>query len=192
MLKNIKVSFATKETIFLVNSWFEVARKLKEDVMKKLLILVLVLGIASAANATVSFVDSSRTAGLNTTITFDIQSDDTASYTRYVGNTPGIGDVTGMTSDAKAGPDRAVNESPYAYNGFWEIIAQDNAPETWDIQSGVHFTGTLTTFGSTGTYTINLYANDFVTVIDTLPVSIPEPMTIALLGLGGLFLRRRK
>ena len=29
-------------------------------------------------------------------------------------------------------------------------------------------------------------------VIDSVSGSIPEPMTIALLGLGGLFLRRRK
>jgi len=45
-----------------------------------------------------------------------------------------------------------------------------------------------------GDVVIYLYANDLQTVLDTLTISqvVPEPMTIALLGLGGLFLLRRR
>ena len=161
--------------------------------MKKLLILVLVLGIASAANATVSFVDSGLTVLTGSSVSIDIQSDDTAAYLRYVGQTPGLADMTAMSSDAKAGPDRAVVESPMSYNGYWSIEAKDSDPDTWEIVSGTHFTGTLDVGDTSGTYTLNLYHTNFSTIIDSLPITIiPEPMTIALLGLGGLFLRRRK
>ena len=39
---------------------------------------------------------------------------------------------------------------------------------------------------------ITLVSGDLATVFDTQVIHQPEPMTMALLGLGGLFLRRRK
>jgi hypothetical protein len=41
---------------------------------------------------------------------------------------------------------------------------------------------------------LNLYKSDGATQIgEGIPITaVPEPMTIALLGLGGLFLRRRR
>ena len=161
--------------------------------MKKLLILVLVLGIASAANAALTFEDAAITVTINTTPTLNIVSDNIAAHTSYVGNAPGLADLTGMVATANAGPDAIVLESPYGYNGYWGIEAKDNDADTWDIKAGVQFTGTLTVGGTTGAYSLNLYDSTFINVIDTLPITIvPEPITIALLGLGGLFLRRRK
>ena len=161
--------------------------------MKKLLILVLVLGLASAANATMSFEDDAITVTTSTTPTFNIVSDNTAAVTSYVGNAPGLADLTGMVANSNAGPDSIVLESPYSYNGYWGIESKDNDADTWDIVAGTQFVGTLTVGGTQGSYSLKLYDNTFTNVIDTLAITIvPEPMTIALLGLGGLFLRRRK
>ena len=44
----------------------------------------------------------------------------------------------------------------------------------------------------TGPVVLSLVSDDFATVFDSTNVPIPEPATIALLGLGVLFLRRRK
>jgi hypothetical protein len=43
-----------------------------------------------------------------------------------------------------------------------------------------------------GPVVLTLVSDDFATVYDTKIISIPEPLSIALLGLGGLFLRRRR
>ncbi len=44
----------------------------------------------------------------------------------------------------------------------------------------------------TGPIVLSLVSSDFVTVFDSKSVPIPEPITIALLSLGGLLLRRRR
>jgi len=162
--------------------------------MKRIFLLTaVVLCVTSAVNAAVRFQDSGLTVVTDTTVTFNIVSDDTAEYTHYVGNTPGLAILTGMSINPTAGPDAFVTESPFGYYGYWEITAQDDDPATWDIVSGVHFTGSLTVGSLTGIYSLELWNDDVLIIVDTLPITIvPEPMTILFLGLGGLLLRRRK
>jgi len=165
--------------------------------MEKFLVLSLILLTASAVNAGVSFQDSSLTVVTDTTVTFNIISDDTAEYIRYVGNTPGLADLTGMSINANAGPDAYITENPSNNDGWWEIAAQDDDDAEWNILSGVHFTGSLDVGSSTGSYSLDLYLWDgeleSLIGIDTLPITIiPEPMTILFLGLGGLLVHGRK
>ncbi|OHB61388.1 MAG: hypothetical protein A2167_02985 [Planctomycetes bacterium RBG_13_46_10] len=44
----------------------------------------------------------------------------------------------------------------------------------------------------TGPVMLTLISDDFMTVFDTKYIAAPEPLTIALLGIGSLFLRRRR
>lgn len=46
-------------------------------------------------------------------------------------------------------------------------------------------------FNRTGPIMLTLVSDDFSTVFDCKTVTAPEPMTMAMLGLGGLLLRRR-
>jgi hypothetical protein len=43
----------------------------------------------------------------------------------------------------------------------------------------------------TGTVVLTLMSDDFVTVFDAETIHVPEPVSLALLGLGGLLLRRK-
>jgi len=75
------------------------------------------------------------------------------------------------------------------YVHITDIIALAYPPDR--VLAGDQFWTTLTLTGSA--VQIDLLDADAETVLDSVTlVVIPEPMTIALLGLGGLFLRRRK
>ena len=78
---------------------------------------------------------------------------------------------------------------------YIDLIAGSNII-TWDFEIGATYTYVASTYtlyyyNITG-YTSNAFITEG-TLIDSILVSqIPEPATLALLGLGGLFLRRRK
>ena len=161
--------------------------------MRKLVVLMLVLGVASIATAGLSFTTDAVTIGVGETVTVGIESDvDAFAWTGYVGYTPGNAVLTGMVATAAAGPDATITADPYGYAGYYKIEALDFAPPS-DILAGVQFNADVTGVAE-GTYTVYLMSPWAATGIqDTLAVTIiPEPITIGLLGLGGLFLRRRK
>ena len=165
--------------------------------MKKMLTLLLVLGLASAASATVSLsldgVNPLGTEGdidVAVTSTLYVISDDTSAY---------LYDVTLADADATLGyPSINANAGNMAGVVDWsgggvtdyELTAADSGG---NILAGIHFSMDMTPLGAAGTsFYVELYEYGVGTVDDATINVVPEPMTIALLGLGGLFLRRRK
>jgi hypothetical protein len=174
--------------------------------MKKLLVLVMVLGLAATANATLS-----------------IQLDGGAVPAVVAAGTHTISIVSSTATPWSGYLELESSEGAYAYDntvGDWVgaiaatvhagCSATENGPTNsgyfgvWQITSaGVPVPGPLTTAGTqwnvtydaykTGTMGITLYSDDWATVDTAVSFTqTPEPITIGLLGLGGLFLRRRK
>ena len=161
--------------------------------MKKLLVLMLVLGVASMASAALTFTADTVTVATGATVGVGINSDiGGAAWVGYVGYVPGNAVVSGVVATAAAGPDAVVTASPFGYAGYYKLEPLDFTPPS-DILAGVQFNATVSGL-TVGTYTVYLMSPwSSAGVQDTLTVNvIPEPMTIGLLGLGGLFLRRRK
>jgi hypothetical protein len=171
--------------------------------MKKLLVLMLVLGMVSTANATLTF----RVGGVDTT-TLDVVAGTTVTIQIYDDVTTQAGynaqvilDVVSngavengqiYAAAGSAGAIVAYNYAPYGLVGY-NLTSMSISD---DISAGLHFSvdynATGTSSGDTDAFSLYDGRQGYAKV-DSLPITIiPEPMTIALLGLGGLFLRRRK
>jgi hypothetical protein len=176
--------------------------------MKKLLIFMLVLGMASWANAALSvYISGPNTLSENEvgdyTVTYsgatiasadvDIVSDE--------GLQPyGIGGGVILTTNRDSAYDIVgINSS----SGNYEISMANGLTPPTDLGSPLFsFQYTAPSVAPLdGKVILSLIENSFFdldwnliegTVMPTLEVTIPEPATIALLGLGGLLLRRRK
>jgi hypothetical protein len=176
--------------------------------MKKLLTLMLVLFLVSAANAiVVSFstdggstsgtdVDLVATAGSSYTIS--VLSDTSGASGAYVSyleqDLPSDGDVpfANVAATSNAGNLSAVVD--YSVSDFMdiELTAADSVGA---VAAGVQFTFSLDMDSGWDGTQIDIWLtgpNDPEYNPSAYLHIIPEPMTIALLGLGGLLLRRRK
>ena len=166
--------------------------------MKKLLVLILVLGLCSTANAaTVQIEVNGSDPGSSVSVT----TGDTIQLVSYSGSETwnGMILVTNTSNSLADGAVVVANAgdlgliSAYSYAGYGDGYTMAADYLSTAPQSGVQFTMTISgDIDDTGTI-VFWTAADWVTPHDTLSYTIiPEPMTIALLGLGGLLLRRRR
>ncbi len=173
--------------------------------MKKLLILILTLALTSAANATFSFVlyESDQT----TVADAQALSTDTV-YVLMMGLTNPETPMDGATNIS--GPDPLVYDYslaeltypqtiPPGYNE-WDPINMMmlwgiNDPGQGGIPDPMWWSWDIVTDSSAGTFNVNFF--DWAAATTTVPFHtwnmqiIPEPGTIALLGLGGLVVIRK-
>ena len=171
--------------------------------MKKLLILMLVLGLASAANAAIVIsLDGATdideiTISVSDTVVIDIYDDQpySASYIVYLDIGP-IADGDYSLSDARLGPAAGDYASILqgTYEGYddFEVSQADLVDPT--PGAGVIFLVDLhcESVDPDGVVLVDLFDAGGCLIDSATIHQVPEPMTIALLGLGGLLLRRRR
>jgi len=169
--------------------------------MKKLLVVALVFGMASVANAELIQVDGidpgpSIEIFEGVTPVISVVSEDTSSWLGYViVEEGGAGALSNPAKLDAAGDIGAI--APYTEAGWGAGFELTVAMSSGGIpavaigpQFTLHYSGGV--LGDTAT--ISLFVDpEYGTPADSVAIIvIPEPMTVMLLGLGGLFLRRRK
>lgn len=165
--------------------------------MRKILMLFLVLGLASAANAMLIKVDDlegeSFEVDLESTIT--VVSEDPSSWLGYlIIEEGGAGTLENPVILDAAGDTAAATEYTEAGWGTgYELTASMSPSGSPAIAAGNQFS--FDYIGEVGdSATISLFVDpEYTTPVASVDLTVvPEPMTILLLGLGGLFLRRRR
>ena len=165
--------------------------------MRKLLVSILVLGLVPAANAAFIQVDGKSGDTLNVlqNSVITVVSDNTSSWLGYiVVESGGAGVLSGAIKLDAAGNLGSV--SPYSEAGWgtgYELTVAQSPGGVPAIAVGPQFS--MNFAGTVGqTARISLFVDpQFTTPVASVLVTVvPEPMTILLLGLGALFLHRRK
>ena len=163
--------------------------------MKKLLVLTLVLAVASGASAALTLVDvPTDPIDIGDSIAILVNNSDDGAYSGWLQITDqAVADYDGDPVFTTAGnPNGDSGLDVFAeYPGWYQFtVASFDAANA--IVAGDHIQVNISGI-SEGSSVLGLYDSDGVTLLDSATINvIPEPMTIALLGLGGLFLRRRR
>lgn len=156
----------------------------------------MVLGLASTANALLIKVDGleGESFEVDTQATITIVSEDTSGWLGYLiiedggaGSLENVAVLDAAGNKASAGPYTEIDWGA----GFELTAATTGDPPP--VAAGTQFS--FDYVGAVGdTATISLFVDpEYTTPVATVNVTVvPEPMTVILLGLGGLFLRRRR
>ncbi len=144
--------------------------------MKNLLILVLMLGMTSTAGAAVSLggvIDGEIDVGTTGIVT--VISDDTSNWAGVICFDPPIGVSPILPPGPFAGDDASIIPPPCC-DGCYDLMAADFTEPFDSIQAGVWFEFSVYGAAVDDVYTVDLYASDFVTILDTGTVTVvPEP-----------------
>lgn len=173
--------------------------------MKKLVALILVLGLATMANAAMT-LSLSNTESLVESDTLDISisgDGDTPMGVFFLGIDTGgpgslnvdnvswhyIGDTTivGWSDDSDTAAFLGV-DNPFVNLEMGDFPAEGDP----DPLTGLLVHGIIFHCDGVGDVTVSLYDGEGGFLDSVTIAQIPEPMTLALLGLGGLFIRRKK
>lgn len=157
--------------------------------MKKLLILMLVLGMTSLASAVTTVLTDIELLYDGTTVT--VVGLNAVVYEKAIGiyDEAGQGTVGPLYEVLIAAGDLgAITGRPAGYNG---VDISTLASPVGEVTTGDWFKFAFADGAVGDTMTIYDYAESYTVPAGTLNL-IPEPMTIALLGLGGLALLRRR
>ena len=165
--------------------------------MRKILVLILVLGLASAANAMLITVDEQEGDSFEVDIksTITVVSEDASSWLGYIiieeGGAGSLENAVKLDAAGDIGVFSAYTEAGWG-TGF-ELTASMSPAGVPALATGSQFS--FDYLGSIGdTATISLFLDpEFTTPVASVNVTVvPEPMTVLLLSLGALFLRRRR
>ena len=164
--------------------------------MKRILVLMLVLGIASLASAGLTVVQDGSSLTIVNDVDYTVEPGTGQFQAQLVVNEAGSLDGTYSFGPAAS----AITTATVAmlYNSMPASTFGLGGPELVDFSFMVVVDdpvtlnllgiGDVLSYGITGPVSGTLYDVSG----NVMATFIPEPMTMALLGLGGLFLRRRK
>ena len=167
--------------------------------MKKLLVLGLVLALTSMASAVIT-----QNPGGGGTYDLMVDTTLTIEISESTGNQAGMlvyvivedggdGALSNAIATSKAG--ELGDTTPYTESGWGVGYELASGSTTGQVEAGVQWTVDYYGANVGDSCVVSIWdgGGSFVTPDDYITINvIPEPMTIALLGLGGLFLRRRK
>jgi hypothetical protein len=171
--------------------------------MKKLLVLAMVLSMASMASATMTLVSADSEVLIGGTTTIAITGQDEAQGGYYMGIDLGsagnatlnidnaVVDWVGSAGNLAWEDDPDISgilntQNPHIAISLVDLVDPQD-PLTGTIIHGIVFTGV-----AEGIVTVNIL-DGVGGLIGGVDINVtPEPITIGLLGLGAMFLRRRK